>query len=93
MGHISILQISNDDNVRMILPPTADGQAPTVFTYTVSGLNNPQGMAFDGTHIHLVDNHDDNVRMILPPSSNGEAPIVYTYTVERIKQSLLGHDF
>ena len=37
-----------DDNVRMILPPSADGQAPTVWTYTVSGLNESRGIAFDG---------------------------------------------
>ena len=47
----------NDDNIRMILPPSADGEAPIVYTYTVSGLNNPQGMTFDGTHIHIVDKH------------------------------------
>ena len=70
-----------DDNVRMILPPTADGQAPIVFTYTVSGLNNAIGMAFDRTYIHLADGVDDNVRMILPPSADGQAPIVFTYTV------------
>ena len=35
-------------------------------------------MAFDGTHIHIVDNIDDNVRMILPPSADGQASIVYT---------------
>ena len=27
-----------DDNVRMILPPSGDGVASTVYTYTVSGL-------------------------------------------------------
>ena len=32
----------DDDNVRMILPPSANGQAPIVFTYTVSGLSNPR---------------------------------------------------
>ena len=52
--HIHIADLS-DDNVRMILPPSADGQAPTVRTYTVSGVNNPTGMAFDGTHIHIAD--------------------------------------
>ena len=30
-----------DDNVRMILPPTGNGEAPIVFTYTVSGLRDP----------------------------------------------------
>ena len=40
--HISDL---NDDNVRMILPPSADGQASVVRTYTVSGLNALTGMA------------------------------------------------
>ena len=39
---------SADDNVRMILPPSADGVAPIVFTYTVSGLGSPSGMTFDG---------------------------------------------
>ena len=71
----------SDDNVRMILPPTSSGQASTVRTYTVSGLANPLGMAFDGTHIHLTNFTDDNVRMILPPSSDGAASVVYTYTV------------
>ena len=66
--HIHIAD-NGDDNVRMILPPSADGQAPIVYTYTVSGLGNPGGMAFDGTHIHITDFADDNVRMILPPSS------------------------
>ena len=39
----------------MILPPSADGAAPIVYTYTVSGLSNPTGMTFDGTHIHIAD--------------------------------------
>ena len=26
-----------------------------VRTYTVSGLGNPAGMDFDGTHIHIAD--------------------------------------
>ena len=73
-----------DDNVRMILPPSSDGEAPIVYTYTVSGLGNPSGMTFDGTHIHIADFNDNNVRMILPPSSDGEAPIVYTYTVSGV---------
>ena len=60
----------------MILPPTADGQAPIVYTYTVSGLGEVRGMAFDGTHIHIADAGDDNVRMILPPTSGGQAPII-----------------
>ena len=77
--HIHIADVL-DDNVRMILPPSANGQARTVYTYTVSGLNSPFGMAFDGTHIHIVDATDDNVRMILPPSANGQARTVYTYT-------------
>ena len=81
--HIHLVDIT-DDNVRMILPPSTDGQAPIVYTYTVSGLNSPQDMAFDGTHIHLADSIDDNVRMILPPSTNGQAPIVYTYTVSGV---------
>ena len=84
MGHIHIADV-DDDNVRMILPPTSGGQAPIVYTYTVSGLGTPQGMAFDGTHIHIADTADDNVRMILPPTSGGQAPI-FTYTVERIRQ-------
>ena len=34
----------------MILPPTsANGQADICFTYTVSGLGDPEGMAFDGS--------------------------------------------
>ena len=45
----------------MILPPSADGVAPIVYTYTVSGLGNPTGMTFDGTHIHIADITDDNV--------------------------------
>ena len=61
--HIHLADIG-DDNVRMILPPSADGQAPIVYTYTVNGLDIPTGMAFDGTHIHLTDGADDNVRMI-----------------------------
>ena len=63
------------------MPPSADGQAPTVFTYTVSGVGSPEGITFDGTHIHLSDYTDNNVRMILPPSSDGQASIVFTYTV------------
>ena len=39
---------SVDDNVRMILPPSSDGQAPIVYTYTVSGLGASSAMAFDG---------------------------------------------
>ena len=35
--HIHIADFT-DDNVRMILPPSADGQASIVYTYTVSGL-------------------------------------------------------
>ena len=73
MTHIHIADIG-DQNVRMILPPSADGEAPTVFTYTVDGLSAPGGMAFDETHIHIADFSDDNVRMILPPSADGEAP-------------------
>ena len=38
----------------MILPPTSGGQADIVYTYTVSGLNSPSGMTFDGTHIHIA---------------------------------------
>ena len=81
--HIHIADL-DDRNVRMILPPSSDGQAPIVHTYTVSGVDNPLGMAFDGTHIHIVDGTDDNVRMILPPSSNGQADVVYTYTVDEL---------
>ena len=44
-----------DNNIRMILPPSTDGQAPIVYTYTVSGVDNSRGMAFDGTHIHIAD--------------------------------------
>ena len=71
----------SDNNVRMILPPTADGEAPVVITYTVAGLNDPRAATFDGTYIHLGDFTDDNVRMILPPTADGIAPAVYTYTV------------
>ena len=85
--HIHIID-RIDDNVRMILPPTADGQAPTVYTYTVDGLGNPEGITFDGTHIHIVDRIDDNVRMILPPTSDGQAPTVFTYTVSGLSDPL-----
>ena len=76
-----------DDNVRMILPPSADGQASAVYTYTVSGVNSSEGITFDGTHIHIADRADDNVRMILPPSADGQAPIVYTYTVSGLSNA------
>ena len=56
----------------MILPPSSDGQADVVYTYTVSGLGMLTWHTFDGTHIHLAD-LTDNVRMILPPSSDGQA--------------------
>ena len=46
----------------------------------MSGLGDPNGMTFDGTHIHIADRNDDNVRMILPPSSAVRL-LVYTYTV------------
>ena len=78
--HIHIVT-ANNQNIRMILPPAVDGQAAIVRTYTVSGLNNPRCITFDGTHIHIADNTDDNVRMILPPTVGGQAPIVRTYTV------------
>ena len=71
----------NDDNIRMILPPSAGGAASVVYTYTVFSLDNPRGMTFDGTYIHLADINDDNVRMIAPPSSDGQASTVRTYTV------------
>ena len=47
--HINILDTSDDANVRMILPPSGDGQASTVYTYTVSGLSVGSGkaMTFD----------------------------------------------
>ena len=76
--HLHIVDV-DDDNIRMILPPAADGQASVVRTYTVSGLNNAGGMTFDGTHIHIADINDNNVRMILPPSSGGQASVVRTY--------------
>ena len=81
--HIHIADFT-DDNVRMILPPSADGEVPIVYTYTVSGVDDATGMTFDGTHIHIADITDDNVRMILPPSANGQADIVYTYTVDGV---------
>ena len=77
MGHTSTLQ-TFDDNVRMILPPTSGWSRLSVFTYTVSGLGNPQGMAFDGTHIHIADFTDDNVRMILPPTSQMVKPLLFS---------------
>ena len=46
--HIHIAD-NTDDNVQMILPPSANGQAPTVYTYTVSGATFPTGMTFDGS--------------------------------------------
>ena len=85
MTHIHIADSIND-NVRMILPPTADGQVSAVHVYTVDGLNNVSGMTFDGTHIHICDSTDDNVRMILPPTADGEAPVVYTYTVSGLNR-------
>ena len=39
--HIHIADDQTDDNVRMILPPSADGEASTVRTYTVSGCRYP----------------------------------------------------
>ena len=84
--HIHLGDVT-DDNVRMILPPSADGEAPTVFTYTVDGVDSLEGMTFDGTYIHISDRIDDNVRMILPPSSNGQASTVFTYTVDGISDS------
>ena len=45
---------ATDDNFRMILPPSGNGEAPIVYTYTVNGVGDtlPTGMAYDGTHIH-----------------------------------------
>ena len=45
--HIHLVRHA-DDNVRMILPPTSDGQAPIVYTYTVSGLGNPEAWRLMG---------------------------------------------
>ena len=79
--YIHIADFTLDGNVRMILPPSADGQASIVFTYTVSGLDNPLEWLSTG-HISILRiTSDDNVRMILPPSSNGAASTVRTYTV------------
>ena len=80
-----------DNNVRMILPPSSDGVAPTiVYTYTVSGLGDAlNAMTFDGTHIHISDTADNNVRMILPPTSGGVAPTIFTYTVSGLNAMLL----
>ena len=37
----------DDDNVRMILPPSSDGAADVVYTYTVVAVvSSPQGLAF-----------------------------------------------
>ena len=83
MTYIHIID-NVSDNVRMILPPSGNGQAPVVFTYTVDGLGNSRGITFDGTHVHIADSADDNVRMILPPSGNGQAPVVFTYTVDGV---------
>ena len=65
------------DNVRMILPPSSNGQASTVWTYTVSGVTTSQSMTFDGTHVHIGDADDDNVRMILPPTSVMVKPLLF----------------
>ena len=72
---------ATDDNIRMIEVPTTSGAASVIYTYTVSGLNDCYGMAFDGTHIHLSDRVDRNIRTILPPRANGVAEAVRTYTV------------
>ena len=74
----------NSQDIRTILPPTAGGEAPVILTYRVSGLDNPEGVAFDGTHLHIADDADDNFRMILPPTVGGEAPIVRSYTVSGV---------
>ena len=74
----------NSRDIRTILPPTAGGEAPVILTYRVSGLDNPEGVAFDGTHLHIADDADDNFRMILPPTVGGEAPIVRSYTVSGV---------
>ena len=65
----------------MIVPPTAGGAASIVRAYTVLGVDNPRGITFDGTHIHIADINDDNIRMILIPSADGEVSAVRTYTV------------
>ena len=92
MEHIFTFWTWHDDNVRMILPPSANGAASVVYTYTVSGLNTGRGMAFDGTHIHLADATDDNVRMILPPSADGASLCRLHLYCQRFRQSS-GHDF
>ena len=74
----------------MILPPSADGQAPIVYTYTVSGLDNPRGMTIRwDTYPHCGYFTGDNVRMILPPSSDGQASIVRTYTVSGLNNAFM----
>ena len=44
--HIHLADVTLDDNVRMILPPSANGAAPIVYTYTVSGLGSPYRHGF-----------------------------------------------
>ena len=59
----------------MILPPSAGGQADIVFTYTVSGLNNPQGMTFDGA----IQNHKPPSPYRQPtPTSEQANPLILT---------------
>ena len=94
-GHTSILRISEmTANVRMILPPSADGQASIVRTYTVSGLGAIlEAWHFDGTYIHISRIvTDDNVRMILPPSSGWASPYRLYLHRQRSKHVPRRHD-
>ena len=38
--HIHLINFDVDNSVRMILPPSSDGAAPIVYTYTITGLGN-----------------------------------------------------
>ena len=49
---------SADNNVRMILPPSAGGAASVIYICNVGESGSPRGLAFDGTHINLDDGTD-----------------------------------
>ena len=50
--------------------------------YTVTGISQPSGMAFDGTHIHIADRASDIIRVIAPDTADGQpATILRTYEV------------
>ena len=59
------LHIANDSNsgdyFRTIVLPTSNGVAPVIHSYTVAGLLNPTGMAFDsplGTRLLKLGGND-----------------------------------